>query len=103
MKRFATDLLRVLKAQPGVKKQIRVEDFPAAFTQLFPTRTFVPEDYGLCFFSDLISELVENSSLVTLTTDEEGGALLTIPKREQSPQEAHRTRIFSAEVSKMLL
>ncbi len=100
MKRFATDLLRVLKAQPGLKKQVRVEQFPSAFAQLFQGRAFSSEDYGMCSFSDLVTELVENSSLVSIETDGDGGTLLSIPKREQSAsaQEMHRTRVFSSEV-----
>jgi len=102
MKRFATDVLRVLKASPGVRKQILVTEFEQAFTQVFPNRTFVPEDYGLCYFTDLITELVENSSLVTLVKDENGNSMLAIPKREQSAQEIHRTRVFANEVVELL-
>ena len=98
MKRFATDMLRVLKAQGGPKKQIKLEDFPLAFYQVFPVRPFSPEDYGLCYLGDLILELVENSALVALLKDDEGNSLLAIPKREQTPQEIHKTRIFATEV-----
>jgi len=98
MKRFATDLLRVLKAHGGVKKQIKVDDFPQAFSQVFSSRVFHPEDYGLCFFSDLISALIENSTLVALVKDEDGNQMLAVPKREQTPQELHKTRIFASEV-----
>lgn len=99
MKRFATDVLRVLKSQGGPKKELKVEDFPAAFCQMYPTRTFSPEDYGLCYLNDLIQELVENSTLVALLKNENGNSMLTIPKREQTPQEMHKTRIFATEVS----
>lgn len=98
IKRFANDLLRVLKAQGGVKKQIKVSDFPEAFTQVFPTRQFTPEDYGLCFFSDLIAEVVENFTSVAVIKDEEGNQMLAIPKREQTMEEIQRTRTFAAEV-----
>lgn len=99
MKRFATDVLRVLKSQGGPKKEQKVEDFPLSFSQVFPTRTFSPEDYGLCYLNDLIQELVENSTLVALLKDESGNSVLAIPKREQTPQEMHKTRIFATEVS----
>lgn len=102
MKRFATDLLRVLKAHGGAKKQIKVDDFPQAFSQVFINRQFNPEDYGLCYFADLISELVENSTLVALVKDEEGNQMLAVPKREQTPQEIHRTRIFASEVTLLI-
>jgi hypothetical protein len=75
MKRFATDMLRILKARGG--PLLKVEDFVAAFTQAFPSREhFLPQDYGLCFLSDLITELVEHSSLVTIVKDEEKGCEL---------------------------
>jgi meiosis arrest female protein 1 len=98
MKRFATDLLRVLKAHGGAKKQVKVDDFSQAFSQVFTGRTFNPEDYGLCFFTDLITALVESSTLVALVKDEDGNQMLAVPKREQTPQEIHRTRIFASEV-----
>ncbi|ODM96586.1 Meiosis arrest female protein 1 [Orchesella cincta] len=102
MKRFATDTLRVLKSQGGPKKQIGIEDFPTAFTNVFPQRQFQPEDYGICFFSDLVAELVERSTLVALIKDEDGNAMLAVPKREQTPQEIHKTRIFASEVVELL-
>lgn len=98
MKRFATELLRVLKAQGGVKKHVRMDQFTAAFSQVFPSRQFYPEDYGLCYFTDLVYELIENSTLVALIKDEDGLSYLAIPKREQTAQEIHRTRIFATEV-----
>lgn len=99
MKRFATDMLRVLKSQGGLKKQIRIEDFSSAFINVFPQRHFQPEDYGLCYFTDLVAELVEHSTLVALIKDEDGNSMLAVPKREQTPQEIHRTRIFATEAS----
>ncbi|CAG7709874.1 unnamed protein product [Allacma fusca] len=102
MKRFATDVLRVLKAQGGPKKLIKVDEFAISFSQVFPTRTFAPEDYGLCYFSDLIQEQIENSALVALLKDDEGSNVLAIPKREQTPQEIHKTRIFATEVFDLL-
>lgn len=100
MKRFATDMLRVLKSQGGPKKQIRMEDFAASFTNVFPQRQFLPEDYGLCHFSDLVIELVEHSTLVALVKDEDGSNMLAVPKREQTHQEMHKTRMFASEVRK---
>lgn len=98
MKRFATDMLRVLKSQGGPKKQIRMDDFSKAFSNVFSPRQFLPEDYGLCFFSDLVNELVEHSTLVALVKDEEGQYWLAVPKREQTPHEMYKTRLFAAEV-----
>jgi meiosis arrest female protein 1 len=97
MKRFTTDMLRVLKAHGGSKKQIKLEDFPQSFSIVFPNRDFSPEDYGLCYFPDLVTEMTENSTLVALVK-EQGNQMLAVPKREQTPQEIHRTRIFASEV-----
>jgi len=99
MKRFASDVFRVLKAQPGVKKQVRMVDFPQAFAAAFTGKTFSPEDYGLCFFSDLVAELVEHFAMMTVVVGEDGEEYLAIPKKEQTPLEIQKTRIFAAEVN----
>jgi len=98
MKRFGSDLLRVLKFHGGVKKQILLDEFPEAFLQVFPNRQFSPQDYGQCFFSDLVSELVDNSTLVALLKSEDGSTMLAIPKREQTPYEMNKTKVFATEV-----
>lgn len=99
MKRFATDVLRILKGHPGLKKQIQLDEFSDAYSQLF-SRPFIPEDYGLCFLLDLVTELVENSSLVTLTNDESGNVCIAIPKRGQTAIEAQKMRTFATEVTR---
>ena len=98
MKRFATDVLRVLKAVNGTTKQVEMDEFPNAYKQLF-SKPFAPEDYGLCSLSDLVAELVGNSSLVTLTENESGNLCLTLPRRTQTSAELQKLRAFELEVS----
>lgn len=99
MKRFTTDVLRVLKAQSGLKKQVSLEEFPDAYSQLF-SKPFVAEDYGLSYLSDLVTELAENTSLVTLVNDDCGDMYVAIPKRGQTISEVQNMRVFATEVRK---
>jgi meiosis arrest female protein 1 len=101
MKRFATDVLRVLKSANGTKKQVELAEFPNAYEQLF-SKPFAPEDYGLCFLSDLVKELIENSCLVALTKDESSKLYLSIPRREQTAAELQNMRAFALEVVELL-
>jgi meiosis arrest female protein 1 len=58
VKRFTSDLLRVLKAQPA--KQIALYDLPAVFEKSM-SRTFKICDYGVCEIEDILTEVSETS------------------------------------------
>lgn len=96
MKRFTSDLLRILKAQAS--KQLNVSAFSTVYEKTLG-RPFDPRDYGLCYLSDLLTQVVEASVVVMVTG--EGEEIITLPKREQTYDEMERTKQFAHEVSKM--
>ncbi|CAG9812530.1 unnamed protein product [Phaedon cochleariae] len=96
MRRFTSDLLRVLKVQPA--KQICFTDFPSAYEKVM-NKTFNAVEYGLCTFEDLLQEVPENT--VVISRNEEG-VFIAVPKREQTSEEIMRTKQFAAEVIDLL-
>lgn len=96
MKRFHSDLLRVLKNQHS--KQIAIEEFPSAYERTM-NKTFNPVEYGLCYLEDLLNEVPSNNVVVTRSSNI---VTIAIPKHEQTPEEAMRTRQFANEVVHLL-
>nr|XP_008196767.1 PREDICTED: meiosis arrest female protein 1 isoform X2 [Tribolium castaneum] len=96
MRRFTSDLLRVLKVQPA--KQITVGDFPAAYERVM-NRVFNPVDYGLCTFQDLLEEVPDNVVVITHNDD---NLVISVPKREQTAKEIMKTKQFAMEVIDIL-
>jgi len=94
VKRFTSDLLRILKAQAS--KQISVDLFASLYEKTL-SRTFDPRDYGLCHLSDLLAQVAEASVVVMATAD--GHETIALPKREQTFEEMERTKQFALEVS----
>ncbi|XP_071550871.1 meiosis regulator and mRNA stability factor 1 isoform X2 [Panulirus ornatus] len=96
IKRFSSDLLRVLKGQPT--KAITLEAFPSAYEKAL-SRPWGVVDYGVCEVEDLLAEVSETTVIVTRSGTE---TTVAIPKREQTPEEIERTRQFAAEVVELL-
>ncbi|XP_066139891.1 meiosis regulator and mRNA stability factor 1 isoform X1 [Euwallacea fornicatus] len=96
VRRFTSDLLRVLKVQPN--KQIAVYEFASAYEKAL-NKPFNPVEYGLCSLEDLLCEIPENT--VAITRDEEG-VFICVPKREQTADEVARTKQFAKEVIDLL-
>lgn len=92
MRRFTSDLLRVLKVQPS--KQITITGFPAAYEKVM-NKPFNAVEYGLCTFEDLLQEVPENTIVFSRT---EEGIFISVPKREQTTEEIMRTKQFATEV-----
>lgn len=92
VRRFTSDLLRVLKVQPS--KQIVITGFPTAYEKVM-NKPFNPVEYGLCMFEDLLQEVPENTIVFTRNNDE---VYIAIPKREQTNEEIIRTKQFAVEV-----
>ena len=98
MKRFITDVLKVLKSQQG--QEIHLDDFPTAFNEVFSSRKFTPEDYGMCTLVDLVQELVKNTSLVRISENNDGSLVLCIRPRQQTWQIMQKTTTdFSSKLS----
>ena len=96
IRRFTSDLLRVLKVQPA--KQITVHDFPNAYEKVM-NKPFNAVDYGLCTFQDLLEEVPEN---IIVITQNEANVVISVPKREQTAKEIMRTKQFAMEVIDIL-
>lgn len=98
MKRFTSDLLRILKAQAS--KQMNVSVFSTLYEKTLG-RAFDPRDYGLCHLSDLLAQVAEASVVVMATA--EGEEIIALPKREQTFDEMERTKQFALEVFKTFI
>lgn len=93
VRRFTSDLLRVLKSVAS--KQVPIVDFGTLFEKTLG-RAFDPVDYGLCSLEDLLSQVSENTVVIGHL---DGQKSVAIPKREQTPEEIERTKAFAKEVS----
>ncbi|CAN7942359.1 unnamed protein product, partial [Ixodes hexagonus] len=99
LKRFADDLLQVLKAQLGRTRLMPVTRLPRAFQDTHQ-RALEVADYGLCTLEDLLSRVP--TTLVTVET-RNGETFLGIPeKAEQTAEEAELTRQFALEAVELL-
>ncbi|XP_046671774.1 meiosis regulator and mRNA stability factor 1-like isoform X1 [Homalodisca vitripennis] len=96
VRRFTSDLLRVLKSQAS--KQLLVSELHQLFERTLG-RTFDPVDYGLCYLEDLLSQLSAN---IVLVSGEGSELTIAIPKREQTPEEIERTKQFASQVIELL-
>lgn len=97
MRRFTSDLLRVLKGQAA--KQLFVHEFSAVYERML-NKPFNPVEYGLCSLEDLLDEVPENTVVINKASNV---VTIAIPKREQTAEEIVRTKQFAAEVHCFLL
>ena len=96
VKRFSSDLLRVLKGQPA--KVILLSQFASAYEKIVG-KLWDVTDYGVNIIDDLLAEVNETTVLVTRSDTD---VTIAIPKREQTPDEVERTHQFGAEVVELL-
>lgn len=96
IRRFTSDLLRVLKSQ--VSKQINISEFSSAYERVL-SRPFDPVDYGMCVIQDLLEEISENTIVVKNVGNDIN---IGIPKKEQTSEEIMRTKQFAVEVIDLL-
>ncbi|KAK3091075.1 hypothetical protein FSP39_016962 [Pinctada imbricata] len=101
IRRFTTDLLKILKSQPG--KEMPVQVIPAAFASMFNKRWDVTE-YGMAYLDDLLSEVPSSS----IAKNHEGSTSFIqityahIYFLDQSQEEVERTKQFALEVVDLL-
>lgn len=96
LKRFTTDILKVVKAQPA--KQIMLDSFPMAYEKVIEKPLYLPH-YGVCFMEDVLMDI----PTTTLIVIEEGNhTLLALPRRDQTSEEVERTKQFALEVVDLL-
>lgn len=99
IKRFASDLIKVVKSQPG--KKLKLSQFPRAYEQVLG-RTFRIEDYGTDDINNLLAEIWEGTLNIIPINDEYPDAWFEIPKRERSEKEVRRTKYFVRDVIELL-
>ncbi|KAJ8246029.1 hypothetical protein GJAV_G00262890 [Gymnothorax javanicus] len=96
VKRFTQDLLKLLKFQ--VSKQVVIRDFMQAYHWCF-SRDWHVVEYGVCDLMDLLTEIPETTITITQQDDD---TVISIPKRERTPEEMERTKQFAKEVVDLL-
>ncbi|XP_040297573.1 meiosis regulator and mRNA stability factor 1 isoform X2 [Bufo bufo] len=96
VKRFTQDLLKLLKSQAS--KQVIVREFLQAYHWCF-SRDWDVTEYGVCELVDIVSEIPDTTICVT---QQENEIVISIPKRERTPEEIERTKQFSKEVVDLL-
>ena len=97
-KRFATDLIKVLKAQDG--RKIKLSDFSQAYQKIFE-RPFDISDYGVCYFDDILRDVWEGTVNIT-PFGSTGDKWLELPKRDRTPEQKRRTALFAQEIVELL-
>ncbi|XP_074649395.1 meiosis regulator and mRNA stability factor 1-like isoform X2 [Tubulanus polymorphus] len=96
VKRFTSDLLRLLKAQ--TTKQLKAIEIPGGYFRTF-NKMFDMTEYGVCYLEDILAEIPE-STITVFGTGEE--MLIRLPTRDQTPEEAEKTKIFCQECVDLL-
>ncbi|KAM3916124.1 meiosis regulator and mRNA stability factor 1 isoform 2-T2 [Leptodactylus fuscus] len=96
VKRFTQDLLKLLKSQAS--KQVIVREFLQAYHWCF-SRDWEVTEYGVCELVDIVSEIPDTTICVT---QQENEIVISIPKRDRTPEEIERTKQFSKEVVDLL-
>ncbi|KAJ8001836.1 hypothetical protein DPEC_G00173550 [Dallia pectoralis] len=97
VKRFTQDLLKLLKFQAS--KQVEIKDFMQAYHWCF-SRNWHVFDYGMCDLMDLLAEIPDTT--ITITQQDTGDMIISVPKRERTADEVERTRQFAKEVVDLL-
>ncbi|XP_041062246.1 meiosis regulator and mRNA stability factor 1 isoform X3 [Carcharodon carcharias] len=96
VKRFTQDLLKLLKSQAS--KQVLIREFEQAYHWCF-SKDWNVTDYGVCELADLLSEMSDTTICVSQQDDD---TVISIPKRERTPEEIERTKQFAKEVVDLL-
>lgn len=100
MRRFSTDLYKILRAQPT--KSIQLSILSQAYLTTH-NRIFDVTDYGVCDIEDLLDGLRNTSFImVTRKRDESDDICMYIQKRRQSNSELEKTSVFAGEVVELL-
>ncbi|KAM9314631.1 meiosis regulator and mRNA stability factor 1 isoform 2-T3 [Pholidichthys leucotaenia] len=96
VKRFTQDLLKLLKFQAS--KQVAIKDFMQAYHWCF-SRDWKVVDYGVCELMDLLTEIPDTTITITQQSTD---TVISVPKRERTPEEVEHTKQFGKEVVDLL-
>ncbi|CAB3253482.1 unnamed protein product [Arctia plantaginis] len=92
-RRWTSDLVKLLKAQPG--RTVLVNDIPLMYQTTFG-RPFSPVDYGVC----TIAELMQRVGPQAVSVAQDGS--ISLPRRTPTPEERARTRQFAMQAVELL-
>lgn len=85
-RRWTSDLVKVLKGQPG--RAVQLHELPQLY-HAATGRPFSPVDYGVCTVAELMQRV--NPQAVTVAPD----GTISLPRRLPTPEERARTREFA--------
>ncbi|OWR42532.1 putative limkain b1 [Danaus plexippus plexippus] len=92
-RRWTSDLLKILKAQPG--RVIHIHDLPQLYQSTIG-RPFSTVDYGVCTMDELMEKVSPQSVIVS----PEG--TISLPRRTPTPEERTRTVQFAVQAVELL-
>ncbi|XP_050346256.1 meiosis regulator and mRNA stability factor 1 [Nymphalis io] len=92
-RRWTSDLLKVLKAQPG--RTIMLQDIPELY-QATIGRPFSTVDYGVCTMEELMERVVPQSVIIG------HDGTVSLPRRTPTPEERARTVQFAVQAVELL-
>lgn len=92
-RRWTSDLVKLLKAQPG--RAISPRDIPQLYQATFG-RPFSPVDYGLCTLDELMRCVMPQ----TIVTGPDN--TIALPRRTPTPEERARTSQFAVQAVELL-
>lgn len=100
MRRFSSDLFKILRAQPS--KSLHLSNLAQAYLTTH-NRVFDVTDFGVCDIEDLLDGLRNNSFImVTRKRDEPDDVCMFIQKRRQTNVELEKVAVFAGEVVELL-
>ncbi|CAH0579062.1 unnamed protein product [Chrysodeixis includens] len=92
-RRWTSDLVKLLKAQPG--RTVQMHEIPNLYQATF-SRTFSPVDYGVCTLGELMQRV--NPQAVSVSAD----GTVSLPRHTPTPEERARTRQFALQAIELL-
>ncbi|XP_045497656.1 meiosis regulator and mRNA stability factor 1 [Colias croceus] len=92
-RRWTSDLVKVLKAQPG--RTIYAHDIPQLY-QATIGRPFTPVDYGVCTLEELMDRVLPGSVIIS------SDGSISLPRRTPTAEERARTVQFAAQAVELL-
>ncbi|XP_041977942.1 meiosis regulator and mRNA stability factor 1 isoform X2 [Aricia agestis] len=91
-RRWTSDLIKLLKAQPG--RAVMLHDVPQLYQATFG-RPFSPVDYGVCTVEELLEKVAPQSIIMA-------DGMLSLPRRTPTPEEQARTIEFGIQAVELL-
>lgn len=95
IRRFTSDLLRILRAQEN--NSVLLSQLPTIFAQTH-NRNFDVTDYGVCDIVDILDGLVNCSTVILSTVQQGKDILISMPKRKPTNCELEKICVFAGEM-----